>query len=129
MPTLSTRFRTWVASVEFAVTATSIVVALLASLLVAAQAASDADTLFVVMLAGITAPNLYDQQWSPGLDSRLAGVAWGLAASLALVACFLALSAGLRAVAEPTVASVVAFVAAWLAGVAGARVTSNAFAA
>lgn len=128
MSSLEARFRAWLASVEFAVTATAVVVALGAGLLVFEVAAGSDDGFFAVLLAGVAVPNIYDQQWEAGFERRLAGVVWAAVASVALVACYLAFATGLRAFVGDTTATITAFVTAWFLGIFAARATSRVYA-
>lgn len=115
------RFRAWLVSVEFAVTATSVVVGLVAGALAFAATSETTDAYFVVILAAVAVPNIYADAWTERLDSRLAGVAWALLACLAVVACFLLVAAGLRTVAGETTATATGFVVAWLLGLVASR--------
>lgn len=115
------RFRAWLGSVEFAVTATSVVVALVVGALVFAATPETTDAYFVVILAGVAVPNIYADSWTERLDSRLAGVAWALLACLVVVACFLLVAASVRTVAGETAATVTGFVVAWLLGLFASR--------
>lgn len=128
MSSLGERFRAWLGSVQFAVTATAIAVALAAGLLVAEQTPSGSDPLFVVMLTGIAVPNIYDEQWELGFERRLAGVAWAAVAALGIAACYLAFATGLRTVVGETTASITAFVTAWFLGIVVARAASRVYA-
>lgn len=128
MPSATTRFRAWLASVEFAVTATAVVVALGVGLFVFGRMPDSNDGIFAVLLAGVAVPNIYDQQWETVFERRLVGVAWAAVASLVIVACYLAFATGLRAVVGDTAANITAFVTAWLLGIVGARAGSRVYA-
>lgn len=117
------RFRSWLVSVEFAVTATSVVVALVAGgALAFSHATVERDAFAVVILAGIAVPNVYTDSWMETVDTRLAGVAWVLAACAAVVACYLLVATGVRSVAGEPAGSATGIVLAWL----GALLVSRA---
>ncbi|MFB6071499.1 MAG: hypothetical protein ABEJ88_00865 [Halobacterium sp.] len=118
------RFRSWVESVEFAVTAACVVVALLAGMAVFQWFPAGYDGYFVIILAGVAVPGFYRDQWGDPYEDRLRGVAWGAAAALAVVAVYLGLATALRTVAGDPVASGLAFVLAWILGMFGARALS-----
>lgn len=126
MSSVSTRFRAWLGSVEFAVTATAIVVALAVGVLVFESVAESNDAIFAVLLAGVAVPNIFDEQWGIELGNRLVGVAWGALASLAIIACYLAVVTGFRDVLDGSVASIGAFVVAWFLGIFVARAATRA---
>ncbi|MGB9963426.1 hypothetical protein [Halobacterium sp. CBA1126] len=115
------RFRAWLASVEFAVTATAVALALAGGGAFLALGPESSDAYFVLFLAGVTVPNVYADSWTDVLDSRLAGVAWTIGACVAVVACYLVVAAGLRLVAGETVATVASFVGTWLLALLGSR--------
>ncbi|GAA0282468.1 hypothetical protein [Halobacterium noricense] len=115
------RFRSWLGSVEFAVTATSVVVALAAVSLVFSHVPGERDAFALVILAGVAVPNIYADSWTERLDSRLAGVAWALLACGVVVVCYLLVSTGVRAVAGETAATVTGFVVTWLLGLVASR--------
>lgn len=128
MSSVSTRFRAWLGSVEFAVITTSIVVALAVGLLVFESLAESNDAIFAILLAGVAVPNIFDEQWGTELENRLVGVAWGVLASLAIVACYLALVTGFRSVVDGSAANIAAFVVAWFLGIIVARAASRVYA-
>ena len=125
MSSAGSRFRAWVESVEFAVTAAAVAVALAVGLLVFETLGDSNHGFFVVILAGVGVPNIYDQQWERPFDRRLVGAAWAVVTSLALVACYLAFATGLRTVVGETAATITAFVTAWFLGIVGARAISR----
>ncbi|WP_232701415.1 hypothetical protein [Halobacterium wangiae] len=121
MSSLAGRFRSWLGSVEFAVTATAVVVGLAAMVLAFEMGGDSTDGYFVLLLAGVAAPSIYETQWPRAYERRAAGVAWALVASLALVACYALVVTGLRVFVDGLVPSAAAFVVAWLLGIAAAR--------
>lgn len=118
------RFRSWLGSVEFAVTVTSVVVALAAVSLVFSHVPGERDAFALVILTGVAVPNIYADSWTERLDSRLAGVAWALTACGAVGACYLLVSTVVRAVAGETTATVTGLVATWLLGLVASRATT-----
>lgn len=108
------RFRSWLVSVEFAVTATSVVVALAVGGVVFSRAPVERDAFAAVMLAGVAVPNVYTDSWMETVDTHLAGVAWALAACAAVVACYLLVATGVRSVAGEPAGTVTGFVLTWL---------------
>ncbi|AHG05238.1 hypothetical protein HALDL1_07820 [Halobacterium sp. DL1] len=122
MATLAGRFRSWLTSVEFAVTTGAIAVALVAGAVAFETWGDSVDAYFVVLLAGVGVPNIYENQWPRAYERRVVGVAWALVTSLALVACYLFLANGLRAFLDGFVPGAVAFAVSWLLGIYAARV-------
>lgn len=125
MSSLAARFRAWLGSTEFAVTATAVVVALGAGQVAFTTSAEPADGYFVVLLAGIGVPSIYENQWPVDYDSRVVGVAWALGACAAVLACYVVVSTALSAVLDGVVPSAVAFATAWLLGVMVAQVPAS----
>ena len=122
MTSLVGRLRSWLGSVEFAVSAAAIVVAL-ASMLFAFQLWDGSmDGYFVVLLAGVTAPSIYEDQWPRAYERRVVGVAWALGAAIALVACYVLLATGLKSFLDGFAPSAAAFAVTWLLGIIAARV-------
>lgn len=121
MASLVGRFRAWVASVEFAVTATSVVVALAAGAVAFEAAADSVDGYFVILLAGVVAPGIYENQWPHEYDRRLLGVAWAVGACLALLTCYVLVATALRSVLDGFAPPAAAFATAWLLGIVAAR--------
>ncbi|MCD2202474.1 hypothetical protein [Halobacterium sp. KA-6] len=115
------RFRSWLGSVDFAVTTTSVVVALAGVSLVFSHVPGERDAFALVILAGVAVPNIYADSWTERLDSRLAGVAWALAACGAVGACYLLVATVVRAVAGETAATVTGLVVTWLLGLVASR--------
>ena len=115
------RFRSWLGSVEFAVTATSVVVALAAVSLVFSHVPAERDAFALVILTGVTVPNVYADSWTEHLESRLAGVAWALLACGAVGACYLLASTVVRGVAGEPAGTVVGLVGTWLLALLGSR--------
>ncbi|MCG1002711.1 MULTISPECIES: hypothetical protein [Halobacterium] len=117
-----TRFRAWLVSVEFAVTATSVVAALVGGgALAFSHVAVERDALAVVMLAGVAVPNVYEDSWTDVVDSHLAGVAWALAACVAVVACYLLVATGVRFVAGGPAGTAIGFVVTWVLALVASR--------
>lgn len=126
MASLVGRFRAWVASVEFAVTATSVAVALGAGAVAFETAAADSvDGYFVILLAGVGAPGIYENQWPQEYDRRLLGVAWAVGACLALLTCYVLVATALRSVLDGFAPAAAAFATAWLLGIVAARTVST----
>ncbi|WP_336037003.1 hypothetical protein [Halobacterium yunchengense] len=121
MASLTGRFRAWLASVEFAVTATAVALALAAGALAFRHSPDAADGYFVVLLVGVGVPNVYENYREPPLDGRLAGVAWAVAATVFVVACYLAVAAALRAVTAGFLPRAAAFAAAWVLAISATR--------
>lgn len=119
MSSLVGRFRRWAASVEFAVTATAVAAALVAAPL-AFEYGGSVDGYFVLLLAGVAVPSVYENQWPTGYDGRVAGAAWALAASAAVVACYGVLAAGLQALATGFLPKAVAFATTWVLSILAA---------
>ncbi|NIB99173.1 hypothetical protein [Halobacterium sp. R2-5] len=116
------RFRSWLVSVEFAVTATAVVVALAAGgALAFSHVAVERDAFAVVMLAGVAVPNVYTDSWMETVDSHLAGVAWALAACVVVVACYLLVATAVRSVAGEPAGTVTGFVLTWLLALVASR--------
>lgn len=118
---LADRFRAYLVSAEFAVTSAAIVVALVAGAVAFETLPGGADGYFVVFLAGIGVPSIYENQWPVDHDSRARAVAWSLGACVALLATYVALATVLATVLGDFLASAVAFSAAWLLGVVVAQ--------
>lgn len=119
------RFRSWLGSVEFAVTAASVAVALAAVSLAFSHVPGERDAFALVILTGVAVPNVYADSWTERLDSRLAGVAWALAACGAVGACYLLVSTGVRAVAGEPAGTVVGFAGTWLGGLVVSRAATE----
>jgi UDP-N-acetylmuramyl pentapeptide phosphotransferase/UDP-N-acetylglucosamine-1-phosphate transferase len=122
---IAARARRWLASPEFAAHLTAIVVALAAGILAFQYRPHSLAGYFLVFLAGIAVPGIYDEQWSVEYERRLSAALWALFASLSLVAVYLVVMAVLQQVFDQTAAEVGAFVTSWLLGLAGARVLSG----
>jgi UDP-N-acetylmuramyl pentapeptide phosphotransferase/UDP-N-acetylglucosamine-1-phosphate transferase len=118
---IAARFRNWLASPEFAAHLTAILVALAAGILAFQYRPHSLAGYFLVFLAGIAVPGIYDEQWSVDYDQRLPAAVWALFASLSLVAAYLVVWTLLQQVVDQTAAEVGAFVTSWLVGFAGAR--------
>ena len=121
MASLVGRFRSWLRGVEFAVTAAAIVVAFAGGAFAFEAWGDSVDGYFVVLLAGLGAPNIYENQWPRAYERRVVGVAWAVGASVALVSCYLLLATGLRAFFDGFPTGAVAFAVSWLLGIAAAR--------
>lgn len=119
------RFRSWLGSVEFAVTATAVAAALALGLLASTRVAVEEDVFAVVLLAGVSVPNVYTDSWEAVVDTRLAGVAWALVACVLAVACYLLVATGVRSVAGEPVGTVVGLVGTWLGGLLASRALTN----
>ncbi|MDH5020905.1 hypothetical protein [Halobacterium rubrum] len=119
--TLRERFRAYLGSADFVVSATAIVVALAAGAAAFEQLSGGSDGYFVVLLAGIGVPSIYENQWPADHDSRAAAVAWTLGACLVLLTTYVVLTTALTALLDDFVSSAVAFATAWLLGVMGAQ--------
>jgi hypothetical protein len=114
---LAARFRAYLGSAEFAVSATAIVVALAAGAVAFETLPGEVNGYFVVLLAGIGVPSIYENQWPVDYENRTAAVAWALGACVALLATYVVLATALATVLGDFPASAVAFAAAWLLGV------------
>lgn len=125
MTSLVDRAGAWVTSSGFAVTLTALVVALAAGTVVFETAPGSRDGYFLVFLAGIAVPTIYEEQWTAKYDDRRYAVLWALFASLSLIAAYLAVATVLRTAFGEAVATAGAFVVVWLAGIVGARVLSG----
>jgi hypothetical protein len=125
MSSPSARFRTWLGSAEFAVTATAIVVALAAGNVAFTMSGQSADGYFVILLAGIAAPSIYENQWPFDYDSRVVAVAWALGACAALLACYALVSTALAAVLNGILPSAAAFATTWLLGIMVAQLPNS----
>jgi uncharacterized membrane protein len=121
MPSLLARFRSWLVSVQFAVTAGAVAVAVVAAGAVIELAPGTNDGLYVLFIAGVAAPGIYEEFWPTEYDRRAIGFAFGAVAGLVLAVAYLALATALRAAVADPVASIAAFVATWLAGIIAAR--------
>ena len=121
MTSFSGRFRSWLGSVEFAVSAAAIVVALVSMLFAFQLWDGSVDGYFVVLLAGVTAPSIYENQWPRAYERRVVGVAWALGAAIALVACYVLVATALKSFFDGFASSAAAFVVAWLLGIVAAR--------
>lgn len=117
MSPLVGRFRAWLLSVEFVVTAVSVVLALAAGAVSFEMTGNSADGYFVILLAGVAAPGIYENQWPRDYDSRLSGVVWAVAACLGLFSVFAVVSLALGAVFSGFVPRAGAFATAWLLGI------------
>jgi hypothetical protein len=126
MTSLVGRLRSWVNSVEFAVTGAAIAVAL-ASMPFAFQLwEGSVDGYFVVILAGVTAPSIYENQWPRAYERRLVGAAWAVGAAVALVACYVLVAGTFKTVLGGVAPSAAAFAVSWFLGMVAARVYEQA---
>jgi hypothetical protein len=119
------RFRAWLGSGEFAVTATAVVVALAAGNVAFTTSAQPADGYFVILLAGIAVPSIYENQWPFDYDSRVVAVAWALGACAALLACYVLVSTALAVALNGILPSAAAFATAWLLGIMVAQLPDS----
>ncbi|MFC3478876.1 hypothetical protein [Halobacterium litoreum] len=125
MSSLVARFRAWLGSTEFAVTATAVVAALVAGFALFERAPDANDGYFAVFLAGIAVPSIYREQWDGAFDSRALAVLWSAVACALAVGAYLVLVAVFDGVAGGSVPSVLAFVVTWVLGLFVARVATG----
>lgn len=118
---IAARARRWLASAEFAAHLTAVLVALAAGMLAFQYRPHSLVGYFLVFLAGIAVPNIYQEQWSVDYERRSYAAVWALFASVSLIAVYLAVWALLEQVLDQTAAEVGAFVTSWLVGLVGAR--------
>jgi hypothetical protein len=122
---LAERFRAYLASADFAVTAGAVVVALVAGAVAFETLPADTDGYFVVLLAGVAVPGFAREQWQRPFDSRLQAAAWGAGAAVIVSLAYAMLATLLRVVAGDTVATILAFAATWILGQFAARTLTN----
>jgi len=123
MSSLVARFGAWLRSVEFAVTATSVVVALIAGQVAFTVSHETTDGFFVILLAGVAVPGIYETNWPTAYDRRLVGAAWAVGACVAVLACYVVVLAALSLVLDGVTPSAAAFATAWLLGIMAAGAT------
>jgi hypothetical protein len=123
MSSLVARFGAWLRSVEFAVTATSVVVALIAGQVAFTVSHETTDGFFVILLAGVAVPGIYETNWPTAYDRRLVGAAWAVGACVAVLACYVVVLAALSLVLDGVAPSAAAFATAWLLGIMAAGAT------
>ncbi|MFB6268909.1 MAG: hypothetical protein ABEH83_03135 [Halobacterium sp.] len=121
MSSLTGRFRRWLTSTEFVVTAVSVVVALAVGMTAFEVVGDTVDGYFVILLAGVAAPGIYENYWPTDYDRRLVGAAWALAACAGLLAAYAAVFLALDAVLDGFAPRAAAFAASWLLGIAAAN--------
>lgn len=124
MPSLVARFGAWLRSVEFAVTATGVAVALIAGQIAFTTSHEPTDGFFMMLLAGVAVPGIYETNWPTAYDRRLVGAAWAVGACVALLVCYVLVVAALSLVLGGVVPSAAAFATAWLLGIMAAGATA-----
>jgi hypothetical protein len=125
MSSLVGRFRAWLQSVEFVVTTVGIVVALAAGAVAFETSQASVDGYFVILLAGVAVPGIYENYWPEEYDRRVLGVAWALGACLGLLTVYALVSILLGTVLDGFAPRAGAFATAWLVGI----FTANAYGA
>jgi len=123
--TLVDRFRAYLGSDDFAVTAGAVAVALAAGAVAFETLPGETDGYFVVLLAGVAVPGIARDQWQRPFASRGRAVLWGAAAAAAVSLAYAGVATAMRLVAGGTVASALAFVAVWILGTFAARTITN----
>lgn len=125
MSSLVARFRAYLGSVEFTVTATAVVAALVSGAVLFERAPDANDGYFAVFLAGIAVPSIYREQWRGEFDSYAFAVLWTVVACALAVGAYVLLVAIFGDVAGGSVPSILAFVVTWILGLSVARTLTN----
>jgi hypothetical protein len=123
--TLVERFRAYLGSDDFAVTAGAVAVALAAGAAAFETLPGETDGYFVVLLAGVAVPGIARDQWQRPFTSRGRAVLWGAVGAAAVSLAYAGVATAMRLVAGGTVASALAFVATWILGTFAARIITN----